>query len=101
MIALTVHVAIITTKKVVRMNILRRNWLWALRQCDFKRTRELLGESLNLRMETGDQGEMAWCLEKLAEAAHLQGRRETAVKIFGAAALRAPISSAIDLRRRR
>jgi len=40
---------------------------------------------------------MAWCLEKLAEAAHLQGRSETAVMIFGAAAaLRAPLGSVID-----
>jgi len=70
----------------------------ALRQRDFQRTRELLAESLSIRLETGDQGGMAWCLEKLAEAAHLQGRSETAVKIFGAAAaLRASIGSVIDL----
>jgi non-specific serine/threonine protein kinase len=70
----------------------------ALRQRNFQRTRELLAESLALRLETGDQGGMAWCLEKLAEAAHLQGRPETAVKIFGAAAaLRASIGSVIDL----
>jgi len=69
----------------------------ALRQRDFKRTRDLLGESLSLRMETGDQGGVAWCLEKLAEAAHLRGRSETAVTIFGAAAaLRTPLGSVID-----
>ncbi len=69
----------------------------ALRQRDFGRMREWLGESLVLRTETGDRGGQAWCLEKLAEAAHLQGRPEIAVEVFGAAAaLRAPIGSVID-----
>ncbi len=69
----------------------------ALRQRDFSRMRGLLAESLSLRTETGDKGGIAWCLEKLAEAARLQGRSETAATIFGAAAaLRAPIGSVID-----
>ena len=69
----------------------------ALRRRDFNRMRDWLSESISLRTETGDRGGLAWCLEKLAEAAHLQGRSEIAVEVFGAAAvLRAPIGSVID-----
>jgi DNA-binding CsgD family transcriptional regulator len=69
----------------------------ALRQRDFHEMRRLLGESLELRMETGDRGGMAWCLERLAEAADLEGQPEKAVRTFSAAAtLRAPSGSIID-----
>ena len=81
-------------------------WVALLRR-DFSRTRELLGESMRIRQEIGDRGGLAWCLEKLAEAATLEAqalpalpRREAqqrAVRMLGAAAaLRAPIGSAID-----
>ena len=81
-------------------------WVALLRR-DFSRTRELLGESMRIRQEIGDRGGLAWCLEKLAEAATLEAqalpalqRRETqqrAVRMLGAAAaLRAPVGSAID-----
>ena len=79
----------------------------ALRQRDFKRMRELLGESLDIRMDSGDAGGSAWCLERLAEAAMLQGQAAAgprrsgyyrrAACVFGsAAALRARLSSVID-----
>jgi ATP/maltotriose-dependent transcriptional regulator MalT len=69
----------------------------ALRQRDFKRMKETLRESLLVRMEIGDRGGIAWCLEKLAEAASLQGQPQQAVRLFGgAAALRAPLRSVID-----
>ena len=54
-------------------------------------------ESLAIRSEVGDQGGIAWCLEKFAEIASNQGLLEIAVVLFGAAAaLRATIHSAID-----
>ena len=62
-----------------------------------------LGESLSLRMEIGDRGGIAWCLEKLAEAALLEGqtattsarreRYQAAARIFAAAAGMRPQSS--------
>ncbi len=81
-------------------------WVAVLRR-DFSRMRELLGESMRIRQEIGDRGGLAWCLEKLAAAATLEAqarpapqRRETqqaAVRMLGAAAaLRAPVGSAID-----
>lgn len=69
----------------------------ALRQRDFPRMRSFLRESLEIRLEIGDKGGMAWCLEKLAEAAHLEKQYQDSVKIFGAAAaLRIPLGSVID-----
>jgi len=69
----------------------------ALRQRQFDRMRDWLGESLSLRMGIGDQGGIAWCLEKLAEAAILEGQPHQAAKIFAsAAALRSPLQSVID-----
>ena len=57
----------------------------------------LLGESLLMRKDIGDPGGMAWCLEKLAEIAHLQADNGRAALIFGAAAaLRASFNSTID-----
>ncbi len=54
-------------------------------------------ESLAIRSEVGDQGGIAWCLEKFAEIASNEGLLEIAVVLFGAAAaLRATIHSAID-----
>lgn len=81
-------------------------WL-ALLQRDFGRMRASLGESLAIRTDIGDDGGIAWCLEKLAEAALVQGqaltgagrveRHQTAVRVFAAAAnLRAPVNSIID-----
>jgi non-specific serine/threonine protein kinase len=69
--------------------------------------RVLLGESLAVRMEIGDRGGIAWCLEKLAEAIALQAEAvavpqraedlQRAAAVFGAAAtLRAPVGSVID-----
>jgi non-specific serine/threonine protein kinase len=69
----------------------------ALRRGDFKRMRVILRESLSIRVELEDKGGIAWCLEKLAEAAALTGERQKAARIYGAAsALRAPLASAID-----
>jgi predicted ATPase/DNA-binding NarL/FixJ family response regulator len=69
----------------------------ALRLSNFDQMRNLLGDSLSLRMDIGDNGGIAWCLEKLAEAAFLEGQYQKAVKIFAsAAALRIPIYSVID-----
>jgi predicted ATPase/DNA-binding CsgD family transcriptional regulator len=71
-------------------------WL-ALRQRHFSAMRQRLGESLSLRIEIGDKGGTAWCLEKLAEAAFIEGRYPQAVRIFAAAvALRIPVHSVID-----
>lgn len=80
----------------------------ALLERDFDRVRELLGESIAMRMEIGERGGIAWCLEKLAEAAFFESQAlpapyngnvwYRAVRIFGgAAALRRPINSVIDL----
>jgi non-specific serine/threonine protein kinase len=69
----------------------------ALRQHDYKEMNKLIGESLDVRMETGDRGGIAWCLEKLAEAKSEHSFYEPAVIIFGAAfALRASVGSAMD-----
>ena len=79
----------------------------ALAQHDYARMRAILGESLAIRMKTGDQSGIAWCLEKLAEGILVEGktapisdrrgRYQAAVRIFGAAAgLRAPLKSVID-----
>jgi non-specific serine/threonine protein kinase len=81
-------------------------WVALLRR-DFSRMREVLGESMRIRQAIGDRGGLAWCLEKLAAAATLEAqalpalqRREAqqrAVRMLGAAAaLRAPVGSAID-----
>jgi len=59
--------------------------------------RSILRESLEIRLDTGDKGGIAWCLEKLAEAAYLEKQYKKSVEIYGAAAaLRAPIGSVID-----
>jgi non-specific serine/threonine protein kinase len=64
--------------------------------------RDYMAESLAMRVEIGDKGGIAWCLEKLAEAASQQAGTgqaslERAVRVFGAAAaLRAPVGSVID-----
>ena len=57
----------------------------------------MLGESLDIRIQTGDRGGIAWCLEKLGEAGSLRSRYRPAVIIFGAAsALRASVGSVMD-----
>ena len=59
--------------------------------------RNFLSESLSLRMDIGDKGGIAWCLEKLGEAAVLERQYQKAVTIFASAAsLRIPIHSVID-----
>jgi DNA-binding CsgD family transcriptional regulator len=69
----------------------------ALCQNDFKRMRELLRESLSVRLDVGNRGGIAWCLEKLAQSAFLEGELLKAVTVFGGAtALREPIGSVID-----
>jgi tetratricopeptide (TPR) repeat protein len=69
----------------------------ALRQEDNQRARAFLAASLEIRQEIGDQGGTAWCLEKLAELAGLEGRFVNQVKIYAAAAaLRESINSVID-----
>ena len=69
----------------------------ALRLRNFEPMRNFLGESLSLRMDIGDKGGIAWCLEKLAEALPLERQYQKAVKIFASAAsLRIPVHSVID-----
>jgi DNA-binding CsgD family transcriptional regulator len=79
----------------------------ALLKRDFTRMRDLLAESLEIRMAIDDKGGTAWCLEKLAQGIRLKAsafptnlRRESqklSVRIFGAATgLRAPIHSVMD-----
>jgi hypothetical protein len=79
----------------------------ALRQGDFQRMRALLGESLTLRVEIGERAGIAWCLEKLAEAALLWAQNQVpplsthgyqrAATVFGAASgLRASVGSVVD-----
>ncbi len=69
----------------------------ALRLWNFDHMRNFFGDSLFLRMDIGDKGGIAWCLEKLAEAAILERQPQKAVKIFASAAsLRSPIDSVID-----
>ena len=71
-------------------------WM-ALRRGDFKEMKRSLAESLAVRIETGDKGGTAWCLEKLAEANSLQSHYKSAVVIFGAAsALRARAEAMMD-----
>jgi DNA-binding CsgD family transcriptional regulator len=69
----------------------------ALRLRNFDTMRKFLSKSLSLRMDIGDQGGIAWCLEKLAEAAVLERQYPKAVTVFSSAAwLRIPIQSVID-----
>jgi predicted ATPase/DNA-binding NarL/FixJ family response regulator len=69
----------------------------ALRLWNFDAMQNFFGDSLFLRMNIGDQGGIAWCLEKLAEAAILERQYQKAVTIFASAAsLRIPIHSVID-----
>jgi DNA-binding CsgD family transcriptional regulator len=69
----------------------------AMRLWNFARMRNFFCDSLFLRMDIGDKGGIAWCLEKLAEAAILERQYQKAVKIFASAAsLRSPIDSVID-----
>jgi hypothetical protein len=66
----------------------------------------MMGESLATRIDIGEQGGIAWCLEKLAEAMVLQAtafpvshRRQHSNGRAGfrrCAALRAPLQSIID-----
>lgn len=73
-----------------------QGWV-ALNQNDLTDMRKVLRESLSLRTELGDIGGIAWCLEKLANAAYLEKQFEKSVGILAAAdALRAPINSVID-----
>jgi len=69
----------------------------ALRTRNMDAMRNYLSDSLSLRIRLGDQGGIAWCLEKLAEAAVLEKQDQKAVTLFAsAAALRIPIHSVID-----
>ena len=69
----------------------------ALRLRNFDAMRNFLSESLSLRMDIDDRGGIAWCLEKLAEAAALERQYQKSVTIFASAAsLRIPIHSVID-----
>jgi len=69
----------------------------ALRLWNFDHMRNFFRDSLFLRMDIDDKGGIAWCLEKLAEAAILERGYQKAVKIFASAAsLRSPIDSVID-----
>lgn len=57
----------------------------------------MLKESILVRKEIGEQGGIAWCLEKLAEIAYILKDDGRAARIYGAAAgLRASVNSAID-----
>jgi non-specific serine/threonine protein kinase len=79
----------------------------AMLQGEFEKTHTYLDESLGIRIETGDLGGIAWCLEKFGEAFFMQtqaiplGQRpalsERAARLFGAAfAIRESINSIID-----
>lgn len=79
----------------------------ALRQGNFEQTKAYLEESLTMRIEISDIGGAAWCLEKFAESALIQGQTapaplrsdllRRAVCVYGtAAAIRAPVNSVID-----
>jgi len=71
-------------------------WL-ALNQNNPSKTRTIIRESLALRRDLGDQGGIAWCLEKLSNAMFVEKRYEKAAEIFAAAAaLRSPLNSVID-----
>jgi non-specific serine/threonine protein kinase len=73
-----------------------QGWI-ALRRHNFDQLRERLRESLSLRVEISDQGGIAWCLEKLAEARYEQTEYQEATKIYGQAeSIRAPLGSLID-----
>jgi len=91
----------------IAISLANFGWM-ALRQGDLEKAGRLLSESLKLRVEIGDKGGTAWCLEKFAETSLTLGKRKTpprnlddyqrSVKLFGAAhAIRAPMSSSIDL----
>ena len=69
----------------------------AICQRKYERARDLLEESLAIRVTIGDKGGIAWCLEKLVEAKHNQSQFDKAARIFGQVeALRAPIRFGID-----
>jgi DNA-binding CsgD family transcriptional regulator len=79
----------------------------ALLQRDFSRMNEMLAESLAIRLEIGERGGLAWCLEKLAEAVVLQAQAlpaqrrnlefQRAGHILGAAhTLRQSVNAVID-----
>lgn len=73
-----------------------QGWI-ALRLREFVQVRKLLGESIAVRQEIGDKGGIAWCLEKLAGSAALQGKPEIAVRILGqAASLRLTVNSPVN-----
>ena len=60
--------------------------------------RGYLEDSLSIRQEIGDNGGVAWCLEKLAELAFRNGKLEKAVQILGAASeVRNKVNSPINL----
>jgi predicted ATPase/transcriptional regulator with XRE-family HTH domain len=66
-------------------NLGTQAWI-ALLLGEFEQARQLLGESLAVRQEIGDNGGIAWCLEKLAESADIQGSAGIAVRLMGKAA---------------
>ena len=84
------------------------NFGWiALLQGDKMKAVELFNESLILRRDIGDRGGCAWCLEKLAEIALMNGEEgvsldsredyQRAARLFGAAeAMREPVDSKMD-----
>jgi tetratricopeptide (TPR) repeat protein len=72
-----------------------------LRQGDLAQASELLNESLRARLQIGDKGGIAWCLEWLAEAALATFPSPSgpfrAARLLGAAsALRVALASPID-----
>lgn len=73
-----------------------QGWI-ALRLREFVQVRKLLGESMAIRQEIGDKGGIAWCLEKLAESAIIQGGPEKAARLMGAASsLRLMVNSQVN-----
>ena len=73
--------------------------LVALRQADEDQAVRLLRDSILMRQELGDQGGIAWCLERFADVASRQGGAgvERAAKLYGAAySLRRSVDSGVD-----
>ncbi len=71
---------------------------WAdLKKGNNNQASRYLGRSLSIRLEIGDIDGLAWCLEKLAELAFLNGELEKSARIFGVAAnLRLEVNSPIN-----
>ena len=71
-------------------------WI-AVLQGEPSRAVALLRESLSIRVQIGDIGGMAWCVEKLAGIAQQRGDSGGAARLLGAAAaLRASVNSVVD-----